>query len=40
MFAKREKAATAISGIFSGQLFNFLIGFGFSMVIQSLDGEY
>jgi len=40
MFAKKGKAATAVSGIFSGQLFNFLIGFGCSLVVQSLNGEY
>jgi Ca2+/Na+ antiporter len=39
-FAKRGRAATAVSGIFSGQLFNFLIGFGASLLIQSLDGEF
>jgi len=39
-FAKRGRASTAVSGIFSGQLFNFLIGFGSSLLIQSSDGEY
>lgn len=39
-FAKRGRAATAVSGIFSGQLFNFLTGFGASLLIQSLDGEF
>jgi Ca2+/Na+ antiporter len=38
MFAKRNIASTAVAGIFSGQLFNFLIGFGASLVIQSIDG--
>jgi len=38
MFAKRGKAATAVSGIFSGQLFNFLIGFGCSLFAQSANG--
>jgi len=37
-FAKRGRASTAVSGIFSGQLFNFLIGFGSSLLIQSSDG--
>jgi Ca2+/Na+ antiporter len=39
-FAKRGRASTAVSGVFSGQLFNFLIGFGASLVLQSIDGEY
>lgn len=39
-FAKRGRASTAISGIFSGQLFNFLIGFGALLIIQSFDGEF
>ena len=39
-FAKKGNCSTAISGIFSCQLFNFLIGFGVSLFIQSLDGEY
>lgn len=39
-FAKRGRASTAVSGIFSGQLFNFLIGFGSSLLIQSSDGEF
>jgi hypothetical protein len=39
-FAKKGNAATAVAGIFSGQLFNFLFGFGISLVFQSLDGEY
>lgn len=37
-FAKRGRAATAVSGIFSGQLFNFLIGFGASLIVQSAGG--
>jgi Ca2+/Na+ antiporter len=39
-FAKRGNASTAIAGIFSGPLFNFLLGFGISCTMQSLDGEY
>lgn len=39
-FAKKGNAKTAVAAIFSGQLFNFLLGFGVSLVIQSLDGEY
>ncbi len=39
-FVKRGYKFTAISGIFSAQLFNFLIGFGVSSVINSLDGSY
>ena len=35
-----NNASTSVAGIFSGQLFNFNIGFGFALVIQSLDGEY
>jgi sodium/potassium/calcium exchanger 6 len=35
-FAKRGYSSTAISGIFSGQLLNFLIGFGVSLIINSL----
>jgi Ca2+/Na+ antiporter len=39
-FAKRGRAGTAVAGVFSGQLFNFLIGFGASLLIQSSEGEY
>lgn len=39
-FAKTGNSATAVSGIYSGQLFNFLLGFGVSLLIQSIDGEY
>jgi Ca2+/Na+ antiporter len=39
-FAKRGRASTAVSGIFSGQLFNFSIGFGSSLLLQSSSGEY
>ena len=39
-FARFGNAETAVAGIFSGQLFNFLIGFGFSLLIQSSSGEY
>jgi sodium/potassium/calcium exchanger 6 len=39
-FAKKGRASTAVSGVFSGQLFNFLIGFGASLLIQSSEGEY
>lgn len=39
-FAKRGRASTAVSGVFSGQLFNFLIGFGASLLIQSTNGEF
>ena len=39
-FAKRGGASTAVSGIFSGQLFNFSIGFGASLLIQSTDGDF
>ncbi len=39
-FAKRGRASTAVSGVFSGQLFNFLIGFGASLLIQSANGEF
>lgn len=37
-FAKKGRASTAVSGVFSGQLFNFLIGFGASLSMQSSDG--
>jgi len=39
-FVKRGYKFTAISGIFSAQLFNYLIGFGISCIINSIDGEY
>ena len=39
-FARTGNAETAVAGIFSGQLFNFLIGFGFSLFIHSSKGEY
>ncbi len=39
-FAKRGFNSTAISGIFSGQLLNFLMGFGISCVMRSIDGDY
>lgn len=35
-FAKLGIAHTAVAGIFSGQLFNFLMGFGVSLTMQSL----
>lgn len=38
-FASKGNAATAIAGIFSGQLFNFLIGFGTSLIIQAINGK-
>jgi Ca2+/Na+ antiporter len=39
-FAKKGRASTAVSGVFSGQLFNFLIGFGASLSMQSSDGPF
>jgi len=36
-FAKRGFSSTAVSGVFSGQLLNFLIGFGIALVINSLN---
>lgn len=39
-FARNGNPKTAIAGIFSGQLFNFLLGFGVSLFIQSINGEY
>lgn len=39
-FAKNGNPKTAIAGIFSGQLFNFSLGFGVSLIIQSINGEY
>ena len=39
-FAKRGLSSTAVSGVFSGQLLNFLIGFGMAKIITSIsDGE-
>ena len=37
-FAKKAHASTAVAGCFSGQLFNFLLGFGISCVINSISG--
>ena len=37
-FAKHGNPQTAIAGIFSGQVFNFLPGFGISLAIQSFSG--
>lgn len=40
-FAKKGYSSTAVSGIFSGQLLNFLIGFGIALILNSLsNGEY
>lgn len=40
-FAKKGYSSTAVAGIFSGQLLNFLIGFGIALILNSLsDGEY
>lgn len=39
-FARIGNASTAVAGVFSGQLFNFLLGFGCSLILQSIDGEY
>lgn len=39
-FAKRGLNSTAVSGIFSGQLLNFLMGFGVMCVVRSMDGAY
>ena len=39
-FAKRGYSSTSVSAIFSGQLMNFLIGFGLAKIIKSIsDGE-
>jgi len=39
-FAKRGLSSTAVSGVFSGQLLNFLIGFGMAKIITSIsNGE-
>jgi Ca2+/Na+ antiporter len=37
-FAKKGYACTAVSGIFSGQLLNFLIGFGIALIVNSISG--
>lgn len=40
-FAKLGNAQTAVAGIFSGQLFNFLVGFGITLTVQSIaNGTY
>lgn len=40
-FAKRGYSSTAVSGVFSGQLLNFLIGFGIATIANSIsNGEY
>lgn len=40
-FAKKGYSSTAVSGVFSGQLLNFLIGFGVALILNSLtNGEY
>lgn len=40
-FAKRGYSSTAVSAVFSGQLMNFLIGFGLASIINSLtNGEH
>lgn len=39
-FAKKGNPNTAVAGIFSGQLFNFLLGFGVSLMLQSINGSY
>ena len=40
-FAKRGYSSTAVSGVFSGQLLNFLIGFGVALILNSISkGEY
>lgn len=40
LFAKKGNCSTAVSGIFSCQLFNFLIGFGVSLLVKSLNGSF
>ena len=35
-FAKRGYSSTSVSAIFSGQLLNFLIGFGIAKIIRSI----
>lgn len=37
-FAKRGFSSIAVTGVFSGQLLNFLIGFGVAIIINSLKG--
>jgi len=37
-FAKKGYASTAVAGVFSGQLMNFLLGMGVSNVLNSIDG--
>lgn len=39
-FAALGNPRTAVAGIFSGQLFNFLLGFGISLFMKSLKGAY
>lgn len=40
-FAKRGYSSTSVSAIFSGQLLNFLIGFGIAKIMKSIsDGEH
>jgi sodium/potassium/calcium exchanger 6 len=39
-FARNSNPKTAVAGIFSGQVFNFFLGFSVSLVIQSINGEY
>lgn len=39
-FASIGNSSTAVAGIYSGQLFNYLLGFGISLFIKSLNGEY
>lgn len=36
-FAKKGKGMTAIAGIYSGQLFNLLIGLGISYVVKGIN---
>lgn len=39
-FARKGYASTAVAGIFSGPLLTFLMGFGVSCILNSLNGEY
>lgn len=39
-FTKRGYISTATAGIFSGQLLDFLIGFGLSCLVRATKGEY
>lgn len=39
-FGKKGYSSTAVAGIFSGQLLNFLIGFGVTLILNSKGGEY